>query len=510
MKDIALLQKENLEFQKENLELQSQLQEWKNKYEAILEQFKLSQQRQFAASSEKSLFQADFFDEAGDHEKEAVEVSEPQSIDVPAHKRVKPTRKPLPENLPREDHVIDISESEKECDCCGAQKERFGEEITEQLEVIQPKLFVRRHIRPKYSCKKCESGVSIAPLPHLLLPKSIASPSLITFTLISKYEDHLPLYRQTGIWKRYGIDIPRNTMCGWLLSVAELCKPLWEQLRQHILANDYSQADETTVQVMKEAERNNAQKSYAWVYRGGTEKKKAVVYDYQETRSGQHARDFLEGFNGYLQTDGYKGYNWVSESKNIIHLGCMAHARRPFAELVKMIKKPGKAHQALAFIQKLYKVEKEARDKNLSPEARKVLRDKESRPILDALKEWLEETMRGSPPQGKLGKGIKYMIDRWDELTNYLKDGRLEIDNNGIENAIRPFAIGRKNWLFMGSPNGARAGMTFYSLIMTCKENDIDPSAYFNYMLSRLRRCKTDTDYQALLPFNISENELSK
>jgi len=506
MNNIASLQKENLEFKKENLVLKAQLQEWKHKYEAMLEQFKLAQQRQFAASSEKNLVQPDFFDEAGNHEKEIEEVSEPQSIDVPAHKRVKPSRKPLPEDLPREDHIIDISDSEKECNC-GAQKERFGEEITEQLEVIQPKVFVTRHIRPKYACKKCESGVSMASLPLLLLPKSMASSSLIAFTLISKYCDHLPLYRQTGIWKRYGVDIPRNTMCGCLLSVAELCKPLWEQLGQHIVTNDYSQADETTVQVMKEAERNNTQKSYAWVYRGGTEKKKAVIYDYQETRSGQHARDFLEGFTGYLQTDGFKGYDWVNESKDIVHLGCMAHARRPFAELVKMLKKPGKAHQALAYIQKLYKVEKEARDKNLSPEERKALRDKASKPILDALKEWLEKTMRGSPPQGKLGKGIKYMMDRWDELTNYLKDGRLEIDNNGVENSIRPFAIGRKNWLFMGSPNGARAGMIFYSLIMTCKENGIEPSAYFNTMLPRLRACKTDADYQALLPFNIPKLE---
>ena len=235
-----------------------------------------------------------------------------------------------------------------------------------------------------------------------------------------------------------------------------------------------------------------------------------MIYDYQETRAGQHARDFLQGFKGYLQTDGYKGYDWVADYKEITHLGCMAHARRPFAELVKILKKTGKAHQALSFIQNLYKVETYARDNKLDTEQRKMLRDKESKPILDKLKIWLEKTMRGSPPQGKLGKGINYIVDRWEELTNYLKDGRLEIDNNAIENSIRPFAIGRKNWLFMGSPRGARAGMIFYSLIMTCKANDIEPANYFNYMLLRLRDCKTDKDYKALLPFNIDPLELVK
>ena len=295
-----------------------------------------------------------------------------------------------------------------------------------------------------------------------------------------------------------------------MLTVAELCEPLWQALQKHILSYDYCQADETPVQVLQEPGRTNTQKSYIWIYRGGNEKQKSVVYDYQETRSGYHAQNFLHGFKGYLQTDGYAGYNWVSDLNEIIHLGCMTHARRPFAELVKLTKKPGKAHQALTLIQKLYAVEKEARDKNLSYEQRFLLRNQESKPILDKLKEWLESTMRGSPPQGKLGKGIKYIVDRWTELTNYLKNGRLEIDNNAIENCIRPFAIGRKGWLFMGSPKGARAGVIFYSLILTCKANDIDPASYFNTMLNRIRDCKTAEDYKALLPFNIDPSALSK
>lgn len=509
MNDITQLRHEVEELKSRLIEASHESTLWKDKYESLLEQFKLFQQRQFAPSSEKNLAQQDFFDEAGiDLPEPKNEESQSNTIDVPAHKPTKAKRAPFPKNLPREEIVHDIEEEKKICDC-GCEKERFGEEVTEQLKVIPPKLSVVCHIRPKYACKKCESAVSIAAMPNLLLPKSNATPSLITFIILNKYCDHLPLYRQEQIWKRYNINIPRNTMCGWLLSVAELCEPLWEQLRLYLLAHDYIQADETTLQVMKESERKNTQKSYAWVYKGGCVKQKVVVYEYQETRAGLHARNFLKGFKGYLQTDGYKGYDWVDDIEEIIHLGCMAHARRPFAELVKLIKKPGKAHQALAFIQKLYKVEKEARDNGLTPEERQALRDKKSKPILNKLKEWLEKTMRGSPPQGKLGKGIKYMIDRWEELTNFLKDGRLEIDNNGVENSIRPFAVGRKNWLFMGSPRGARAGMIFYSLIMTCKANDIDPASYFNYMLNRIRNCKTDNDYKALLPLNIDQNLLS-
>ena len=511
MKEAEVLEKENAKLKADNKGLRNKINALKLSYDILLEQFKLAQQRQYAPRSEKHDIQPDLFDEAGDYQcVKPDEGDQPidETIDVPAHKRIKAKRKSLPENLPREDVIHDISEAEKHC-ACGCLKTRFGEDSTEQLEVIPPQFKVIRHIRPKYTCKQCDvGGVAIAPMPKLLLPKSIAAPSLVAFTLISKYHDHLPLYRQSGIWKRYGIDISRNTMCGWLLSVADLCEPLWEHLRKHLLVYDYAQADETSVQVMKEPERKNTRKSYAWVYRGGCIKQRVVVYDYQETRSGQCARDFLAGFKGYLQTDGYKGYDWVKDKKDIIHLGCMAHARRPFAELVKILKKTGSAHQAVAYIQTLYKIEKLSRNKH--PDERKALRDKEATPALDKLKAWLEKTVKGSPPQGKLGKGIRYMLDRWAELTNYLKDGRLEIDNNAIENAIRPFAIGRKNWMFMGSPSGARAGVIFYSLIMTCKANDIEPLAYFNYMLVRIRECKVEEDYKTLLPFNIDPSLLSK
>lgn len=474
------------------------------KYDNLLEQFKLAQQRQYVASTEKNILQGELFDEPS--EAEAAEEGAPTETVVAAHTRQqKPKRQPIPDHFPREVIRHDIDDAEKRCDC-GCEKICFGEEVSEQLDIIPPQIKVIQHVRPKYVCKSCESHISMAPMPWVLLPKSIASAGLVAYTITNKYVDHIPLYRQEAIWQRYGIDIPRSSCCDWILKTAELCEPLIKQLTTHILKSGYVQADETPVQVMKEAQRKNTQKSYMWVYRGGDANNVGVVYEYQETRAAAHPKLVLESFEGYLQTDGYKGYDWVSDKDDIVHLACMAHARRPFAELVKMSKKVGKSHQAVALIGQLYHVEAKAR--HLNPWERKALRGKEAKPILDKLKAWLEKSIKGSPPKGKLGNAIKYMLDRWGELNHYLLDGRLEIDNNLIENAIRPFAIGKKNWLFAGSPRGAKASATLYSLIMTCKANDIDPYAYFRYMLDQLRTCSSDEDYNALLPFNIDKSVL--
>jgi transposase len=229
---------------------------------------------------------------------------------------------------------------------------------------------------------------------------------------------------------------------------------------------DYAQADETTVQVLNEVGRSNTAKSYMWCYRGGG-KCLSIVYNYQETRAGYHAQQSLMGFKGFLQTDAYSGYNWANDNGEIVPVGCNAHGRRPFAELAKLSKASGLAHDALKFYKKLYAIEKEARVRKLSSEARHLLREEKASPILKAFKQWLDQHLLKTPEQSKIGKAIRYCLNNWAELTNYLKDGRIEIDNNLIENAIRPFALGRKNWLFSGSPSGAKAGATFYSLIET-------------------------------------------
>lgn len=476
----------------------------KQQYFRVLEQFKLAQQRHFARSSESNILQMELqFDEAEAVAPEAL--PEEDSTITVSYTRGKPKRRTLPADLPREVIEHDIPEHDKQC-VCGCIKQRIGEEITEQLEIIPAVLKVIAHVRPKYACNRCDEGVSIAPMPKLFLPKSMATPSLVAHTLISKYQDHLPLYRQEKIWQRMGVDMPRNTVCGWIMAAAEVCMPMRDALISCMLQSNYVQADETPVQVMDEPNRKNTSTSYMWVYRTAKPDKKVIVFDYRETRQARWPKEILSGFKGYLQTDGYNGYDWLDDDPDIIRLGCMSHARRPFAELVKLAKTTGKSHQAVAYFQKLYAIEKIARDAQYSPEQRYALRLERSKPILDEMKIWIERSLRHAVPQSKLEVALNYMNQRWQQLINFLLDGALEIDNNGIENQIRPFAVGRKNWLFSGSPRGAHASALFYSLIATAIANECNPFDYLRHLCENIRLCKTPDDYIQLLPFNLNLN----
>ena len=472
----------------------------KQKYHLMLEQFRLAQQRTFARSSESNVQMEFQFNEA-----EAVPVEELPAEDntlTITYTRGKPKRRTLPDDLPRDVIEHDIPEEDKHC-ACGCMKQRIGEEVSEQLEFIPAQLKVIAHVRFKYACNKCDEGVSMAPMPVLFLPKSMAAPGLVAHTIVSKYQDHLPLYRQESIWKRMGIDIPRNTACGWVMAAAEVCMPMREAIISTLRGSDYLQADETPLQVMNEPGRSNTSTSYMWVYRSVRPDKKVILFDYRETRQALWPKEILEGWKGYLQTDGYKGYDWVDTNPDIIHLGCMAHARRPFAELVKLAKTTGKSHQAVAFFQKLYAIEKQAREGQYSPEQRHQLRLDKSIPILGNMTAWLEQSLKHAVPQSKLANALLYMQQRWPELNNYLLDGCLEIDNNGAENQIRPFALGRKNWLFAATPRGAHGSSLFYSLIATAVANNWNPFEYLRCLFENIRRCKTNQDYIDLLPFNI-------
>lgn len=482
---------------------QEEIERLNARYRETLEQFKLAQQRRFARSSESNVLQLPLdlqFDEADSVPVE--ELPKEENTITVTYTRNKPKRRPLPDNLPREVIEHDISDADKQC-ACGCLKQRIGEEVTEQLEVVPAQLKVIQHVRPKYACNRCDESVSIAPMPKLFLPKSMATPSLIAHTIVSKYQDHLPLYRQEKIWQRTGIDMPRNTVCGWIMSSAEVCMPMREALIAMLTASGYVQADETPVQVMDEPNRKNTSTSYMWLYRSAKPDKPVILFDYRETRQADWPKEILHDYKGYLQTDGYKGYDWVDEKSDIIHLGCMAHARRPFVELVKLSKNTGKSHQAVAYFQKLYAIEKIAREGKYTAAQRFNLRLEKAKPILDEMRTWLTESLRHAVPQSKLSNALIYMHDRWHELTNYLTNGELEIDNNGAENQIRPFALGRKNWLFSGSPRGAHASALFYSLLATSVANDWNPFEYLRYVFDNIRPCKTIDDYTALLPFNI-------
>jgi transposase len=313
-----LLQQQEIE--KKDYRIKSQQQEiisQKERYIRLLEEFKLERSRRFSSSSEKNLFQSDLFDEPGIEILGELKDQLDDMIDVQSYIRKKhPVRKSIPKDIPREVIIHDISDSEKICNC-GSHLVRIGEEISEQIKYIPAQLSVVQHVRPKYACKPCQENVKIAPMPILLLPKCIAAPELISYTIIAKYRDHIPLYRQEVIWERLGLDMPRSSLCGWLMKVSELCETLFKINQKLMLAHDYIQADETTIQVLDEIGRDNKTKSYMWCYRGGGGKP-IIIYEYQPTRGGYHAENFLTGFKGYLQSDAYSGYNFAEKNNEII------------------------------------------------------------------------------------------------------------------------------------------------------------------------------------------------
>ena len=466
--------------------------------------------QRYGKKSEKlSDNQLNLFDEADFIQDSATdEIKKINDVIVAEHTRRSSARKPLPKDLPREKIIHDLSEEEKQC-TCGHALHRMGEDISEKLEFIPAQIKVIEHIRCKYACRGCEQ-IKMAALPLQPIPKSIASPGLLSHILISKYADHLPLYRQEVILQRMGVDLARATLCTWVLRCAELMEPLVVLLKEMICKGSYVQADETFLQVLNEPNKSNDSKSYMWVYRGGLPEKKAIVYEYQPSRAGVAAEKFLIGFEGVLQTDAYAGYNRFNLIEKVIQAACWAHVRRKFMDIIKVSKEKGKAFEAVLMVRKLYAIEKEAREKFLDFTERQALRQERAPPILKDFKEWLDKTILQVPPQSQLAKAIAYALNQWPMLTVYVDDGEIEIDNNLVENAIRPFAVGRKNWLFMGSERGARAGAIFYSLLATCKINLVEPYAHFKYILDQLPRCKTNDERRALLPQFVKSGQLVK
>jgi len=438
-------------------------------------------------------------------------IAEQDQVHVPAHTKRRGKRKPLPENLPRIEVLHDLGEEEKQCSC-GTEKSRLGEETSEQLDYIPPKIQVIKHIRPKYVCRNCEGtdadepAISIAPMPDQLLPKSIATPGLIAQIITAKYVDGLPLYRQAAVFDRLGIELKRQTMAAWVIKVAEKCSFLVELMCREIRSGPYVQIDETLLQVLDEPGRKATTKSYMWVFRGGDSEKPTIVYQYHPTRSSGVPRMFLGSYQGYVQTDGYVGYDFLDDLPGVEHLGCWAHVRRKFMEVERASgkkgskKKKSRAETAIDYITKLYAIEQSARARDLDAGALYSLRQKKAVPLLKSFREWLDETELLTPPKGLLGSAVSYALKQWGRLTVYLQDGRLQPDNNLTENAIRPFVIGRKNFLFSATPAGAHSSAALYSLIETAKANGLEPYWYLRFLFERLPTAKSEADLRALLP----------
>jgi len=402
-----------------------------------------------------------------------------------------PGRLTLPDHLPVEEIIIEPEEDVTGLKC-------IGYETTDELEYQQAILKIKRFKRPKYA-RKDNEGVICGDLPSRPIDKGIAGPGLLSHILVSKYVYHLPFYRQSQRFKtEHQIDIPRSTMGGWQSSIASLLHLLYEEQKRQILGQGYLQVDETPIQVLDPKKKGKTHRGYYWVYYSPIQR--MVLFDYQEGRGRDAPRKLLSDFKGYLQTDGYKVYDWFGTQKDITLLSCMAHARRMYEKSISDDKK--RAEYAMTEIQKLYHIERRAREQKLSPEQRHELRLEESLPILNELGKWMTAQVRTTLPKSPFGKALIYSVSRWDNLMNYLRDGYLEIDNNLVENSIRPTALGRRNYLFAGSHAGAQSAAMFYSFFATCKHNNVDPFTWLKKVLEII------PDYPAnklsdLLPQNL-------
>ena len=448
-----------------------------------------------------------------DSEPELSPEDEPEKQEVSSYTKKKPGRKKINENLPREEILIDIPEEDKKC-ACGAELVKIGEEVSERIKVIPEQMWVERTIRPKYACKVCEGSgdedkpaVRVAPVAPSIIPRSIVTPELLAFLLVNKYVDHLPFYRQEKRFERIGISISRQDMSNWQRQAYEAIKDLFELMKEHLKTGSVMQMDETRVQVHNEADRPDTRNSYMWLARGGPPEQPVFLYEYHETRGSKNIHSFLSGFKGYLQTDGYGAYvTALKDYPEITHVGCFAHARRKFFDASKVSKKPGSAAEGLKFIQKLYLMENELRSKDLSDSEFLIERKMQAGPILKKFSSWLEKRQQHVVPSSELGKAIAYTIGQWDKLVNYLETPFLTPDNNTCENAIRPFVLGRKNWLFAGSPKGAESSCGIYSLVESAKQNELNPYDYLKKVFTEAPMLSDREDWQKLLPWNIQPN----
>jgi transposase len=496
-----------------NARLEEEKQAQQTYIEALHEQIRLLHHQRYGQRSEKfNRHQRDLFNEAEAIEAHPEQADQEQSIIVPAHTRKKGGRRALPANLSRIEVVHDLAEHEKLCTEDGERLVLIGEELCEQLDIIPAQVQVIRHIRKKYACPCCAIGVKTASLPPQPLPKSIASPGTLAHIAVSKYQDALPLYRQQNIFQRIGVELSRATLAHWMVRMGILIQPLMNLLRDQLLDYDIIQMDETPVQVLKEPGKTASSKSYMWVQKGGPPDRAILLYEYDPSRSQQVPSRLLNGFHGYLQTDGYEGYGAVGSQSSLIQVGCWAHARRKFDEAIKAqgkTKQPtaGKAAKALAFIQKLYRIE--ALIKDNTPDARFQARQEQALPILAEMRAWLDQSLPQVPPKSTLGKALYYLDHQWDKLIRYGEDGRLNIDNNPVERAIRPFVTGRKNWLFSDTVKGAKASANLYSLIETAKANGLEPYHYLHHVFKELPAAQSLSDFEALLPYNLNIDQIN-
>jgi len=479
--------------------------------EELIKQFN---RKQFSASSEKlskdqlalGLFnEADSTDVGEATETETTESELEDTVEVPAHRRRNKRRVSLPSHLPREEMLYELPESERFCPHDGAELKAIGTEDHEQLEIIPAQAKVIVHSRQKYVCTCCEQYHVTAAKPKQPIEKSIAGPGTLAYVATQKYCDALPLYRQSEIFKRAGLELDRTNLANWMIRCGDLVQPLINLLHEKLLEQPVIHMDETTVQVLNEPGKSAESQSYMWVM-GSFAASPAVLFHYADSRRQSVPLNLLDENVGAIMVDGYEGYEKACQQYQITRIGCWAHARRKLmdAKAVQKKGKTGKADQGLAFIQKLYALEKAIKEQ--PPDERYRRRQQDAKPVIDKLRAWLEKSLPQVPPQTAIGKALHYLHTQWHRLVRYLDDGAYPIDNNRAENAIRPFTVGRKNWLFANSQAGAKASANLFSLIETAKANGLNPYDYLKTVFKELPNAQSVEAIETLLPWNVNTN----
>jgi len=503
----------------------------KKRIDILEEALRLSKIKRFTPSSEQSQ-QSSLFDEAEneadsdhpdksdleeDNDTDAADdtLSEEDQSVTPDTKK-KPGRKPFSDKLPREQVFIYLSDAEKQ-----GSVDTFFTKVKEELDIIPAKVRVLEYMQEKAVFVESVEGETKRKVKSALMPKhpvsrAMGSVSLMCFVVIAKYADGLPLYRQEGILSRYGGDISRATLANWIIALAKQLQPLMNLMREHQHTGSVIMADETRIQVLKEPDKPVTSDKFMWVTLGGPPGEKSILFEYDPSRSGEVPLRLLDGFTGYLQTDGYTGYNAVCAKNGNTQLGCWDHARRKFKDAQDAQPKPKKgkakkitkADRILSHINRLYLIERQIKERSVFEKHQQ--RQLRSLPVLNKLKLYLENNQHKVPKDSLTGKAMTYLSNQWEKLNVYCSNGELNISNILAENAIRPFVIGRKAWLFSDTPAGARASATHYSLIETAKANGLEPYAYLKQVLTALPYAESVEDIEALLPWNIKKSDSAK
>lgn len=508
----------NREYESKYKILHQKLEKTESSYRILQEKFKAAMRRFFSPSKEKVSFENSgqlslfneteaFFEVKSEDEPD----DEKNEISVKGHIRKKGGKKRIPDDIPAEEIIYELSDEEKSCKCCGKMRPIIGEDRSEELDIIPAQIKKLVHIVKKYGPCSCdeflnsgESEVVRAVKPERFIPYSIVSPGLIAYCIDYKYNYAMPYYRLSKKFEAIDVDISRATLCNWTMLASEKCSIIYDLMLDNIRKSEIIHMDETRVQVLKEDGKTAESLSYMWVMKN----KYLTIFHYDPSRGSSVPLELLNGFKGYLQTDGYDGYSKAVENFGLVHVGCLAHIRRKFVDAHKGNKNSKTAKSGILYISKIYSIENNLRKKNLKPEDFIKKRNKDMLPVLKEFKAWLDEKAKTVLPKSESGIAVTYAINQWDKFINFLKHPDLTPDNNSVENAIRPFAVGRKNWLFSNTPRGAASSAVMYSLVESAKNNNLGVYSYLRYLFTKLPETKSSEKLEKLLPCNLMPQDI--